>query len=301
MEQNINNSYKKLFKAKKKTINISRPATDIHNLTIDINNEFEKNKLSDFNSKLSLILNPNAEEFIPKSLKILNKENKEDHKKDIDLPSFNASEFKIKNNKKILLIQANNRQININENNFAQKGNNKTKKKVEILNSDSKSFIQKRRENKNKDENQIDKREFETKNGKFNINSKPYIPLFLRVKEKKDMTYSNEENKIKRDKKNKINNSLSYFGEAPFNSNKIKEKEDNSKEDLIQKDLKNNLNLLSFNNYNTIKEQIFEKIKDDVNIQYEFSELLFQQVILEKEDNAKIISKLVKELDKGLP
>jgi len=115
------------------------------------------------------------------------------------------------------------------------------------------------------------------------------------------MTYSNEENKIKRDKKNKINNSLSYFGEAPFNSNKIKEKEDNSKEDLIQKDLKNNLNLLSFNNYNTIKEQIFEKIKDDVNIQYEFSELLFQQVILEKEDNAKIISKLVKELDKGLP
>ncbi len=100
MEQNINNSYKKLFKAKKKTINISRPATDIHNLTIDINNEFEKNKLSDFNSKLSLILNPNAEEFIPKSLKILNKENKEDHKKDIDLPSFNASEFKIKNNKK---------------------------------------------------------------------------------------------------------------------------------------------------------------------------------------------------------
>ena len=203
--------------------------------------------------------------------------------------------------KKILLIQANNRQININENNFAQKGNNKTKKKVEILNSDSKSFIQKRRENKNKDENQIDKREFETKNGKFNINSKPYIPLFLRVKEKKDMTYSNEENKIKRDKKNKINNSLSYFGEAPFNSNKIKEKEDNSKEDLIQKDLKNNLNLLSFNNYNTIKEQIFEKIKDDVNIQYEFSELLFQQVILEKEDNAKIISKLVKELDKGLP
>ena len=115
------------------------------------------------------------------------------------------------------------------------------------------------------------------------------------------MTYSNEENKIKRDKKNKINNSLSYFGEAPFNSNKIKEKEDNSKEDLTQKDLKNNLNLLSFNNYNTIKEQIFEKIKDDVNIQYEFSELLFQQVILEKEDNAKIISKLVKELDKGLP
>lgn len=203
--------------------------------------------------------------------------------------------------KKILLIQANNRQININENNFAQKGNNKTKKKVEILNSDSKSFIQKRRENKNKDENQIDKREFETKNGKFNIKSKPYIPLFLRVKEKKDMTYSNEENKIKRDKKNKMNNSLSYFGEAPFNSNKIKEKEDNSKEDLIQKDLKNNLNLLSFNNYNTIKEQIFEKIKDDVNIQYEFSELLFQQVILEKEDNAKIISKLVKELDKGLP
>ena len=203
--------------------------------------------------------------------------------------------------KKILLIQANNRQININENNFAQKGNNKTKKKVEILNSDSKSFIQKRRENKNKDENQIDKREFETKNGKFNIKSKPYIPLFLRVKEKKDMTYSNEENKIKRDKKNKMNNSLSYFGEAPFNSNKIKEKEDNSKEDLIQKDLKNNLNLLSFNNYNKIKEQILEKIKDDVNIQYEFSELLFQQVILEKEDNAKIISKLVKELDKGLP
>ncbi len=115
------------------------------------------------------------------------------------------------------------------------------------------------------------------------------------------MAYSNKENTIQKDKKNIINNLLSYFGEILPNSNKIKEKEDTIKEDLIENDLKNYLNLLSFNNYNTIKEQIFEKIKDVVNIQYKFSKLLYQQVILEKEDYAKIISKLIKELDKQLP
>ncbi len=59
-----------MFKPKKKTINDLRPATDEHNLTVDINREQERSNLTIFNSELRIILNPNAKEFIPKSLKI---------------------------------------------------------------------------------------------------------------------------------------------------------------------------------------------------------------------------------------
>ena len=60
------------------------------------------------------------------------------------------------------------------------------------------------------------------------------------------------------------------------------------------------MNLLTPDNYDTIKQQIFEKIKDSVDVQNEFLDVLFQKAVLEKA-YVKLYSKLVKDLDKELP
>ena len=73
-----------------------------------------------------------------------------------------------------------------------------------------------------------------------------------------------------------------------------------NKVDVIKKDLRNLLNLLTPDNYDTIKQQIFEKIKDSVDVQNEFLDVLFQKAVLEKA-YVKLYSKLVKDLDKELP
>ena len=70
--------------------------------------------------------------------------------------------------------------------------------------------------------------------------------------------------------------------------------------DVIKKDLRDLLNKLTPDNYNSIKEQILEKIKDDVDVQNKFLDVLFQKAVLEKA-YVKLYSKLVKELDKDLP
>ena len=72
------------------------------------------------------------------------------------------------------------------------------------------------------------------------------------------------------------------------------------KQDVLKKDLRNLLNLLTHDNYPQIKKEILEKIKDNVEYQNQFLEVLFQKAVLEKAF-VKLYSKLVKELDKDLP
>ena len=73
-----------------------------------------------------------------------------------------------------------------------------------------------------------------------------------------------------------------------------------SKLDPVKKDLRNLLNILTHDNYKEIKEEIFKKIKDKVEDQEKFLDVLFQKAVLEKA-YAKLYSKLVKDLDKELP
>ena len=68
----------------------------------------------------------------------------------------------------------------------------------------------------------------------------------------------------------------------------------------MNKDLRILLSSLISDNYNIIKAQIFEKIKDDINIQNKFSEILFKKAVSDTEDNVELFSKLVKDLDKEL-
>jgi translation initiation factor 4G len=64
--------------------------------------------------------------------------------------------------------------------------------------------------------------------------------------------------------------------------------------------LKDLLNKLTPDNYNVIKELILEIIKEDVQVQDKFIDVLFQKAVLE-EAYVWLCSKLVKDLDKDLP
>jgi hypothetical protein len=79
-----------------------------------------------------------------------------------------------------------------------------------------------------------------------------------------------------------------------------KELLEENKRDVIKKDLRNLLNLLTPDNYNEIKEKICDKIKDSVEKQDEFLDVLFQKAVLENA-YVKLYSKLAKDLDKELP
>ena len=73
-----------------------------------------------------------------------------------------------------------------------------------------------------------------------------------------------------------------------------------SKVESLQKDLRDLLNKLTEDNYKEMKGLILEKIKDSIENQYKFLDVLFQKAVLEK-GFVKLYSKLVKELDKDLP
>ena len=70
--------------------------------------------------------------------------------------------------------------------------------------------------------------------------------------------------------------------------------------DVIKKDLKDLLNKLTPDNYNVIKELILKIIKEDIQAQDKFIDVLFQKAVLE-DAYVTLCSKLVKDLDKDLP
>lgn len=71
------------------------------------------------------------------------------------------------------------------------------------------------------------------------------------------------------------------------------------KEELIKKNLNNYLNIITKENYEQTKLQILEVIKDDINYQFIFTDILFHKVISER-NNIEIYAQLIKELDKEL-
>ena len=300
MEENNNNSHKKEEKPKKQIINISKPTKNGHNQNEEINPIHQINQPSDF----KLGLNLEAKHFIPKPTKnLLNEKNKTPYQGS-DLMQFGMNYpqgFAYPNMQMNVNYPYNNYQINIEKNNLIQKNiNNQKKSPPTLLKLDAKSFIPKSRKknkNENKDEIEEEKKELEKKDNKdssnllnLNINSIPYKRRNLELKKKELM---NDLNKEEENEMNPLDSILS-------NIKKIKE-EDKDENNLIKKELTNLLNLLTTDKYNTTKEKIFEIIKNDINIQYKFSELLFQQVLLEKEDIIELYSKLVKDLDKKLP
>ena len=323
MEQNNYDSLKKMATSEIKKTNILRPSTDNQNLPDEINPELERNQPSVAKSDIKLNLNVNAKSFIPKSMRNLYKENKVDYKHDSIKPSINTykmpsqgilfikqgkyypQEFAFPSNSINVIYPINkpnyNIQQNIKKNNLTQKKNNEPKKRVTALKIDSKLFIPKTRKVKNENSDEI---KDEKKDDIFDLNivSEPYIPQNSQLKQKEDIILLNKEEKLQKFQDNPLNIKVSNSTIKTQNPNNIKEEEDNNEEDsdFMNKDLRILLSSLISDNYNIIKAQIFEKIKDDINIQNKFSEILFKKAVSDTEDNVELYSKLVKDLDKEL-
>lgn len=73
-----------------------------------------------------------------------------------------------------------------------------------------------------------------------------------------------------------------------------------NKVDIIKKDLRHLLNSMTKDNYKIKKEEILKIIRDSVENQDKFLEVLFQKSVLEKA-YVNLYSNLIKELDKELP
>ena len=76
--------------------------------------------------------------------------------------------------------------------------------------------------------------------------------------------------------------------------------EETIKDDPKKRDLRDFLNMLTKDNYDSIKKRIFDAIKDDVNDQIKFLDVLFQKAVSEQ-SYVEIYAKLCKDLDKDLP
>ena len=91
------------------------------------------------------------------------------------------------------------------------------------------------------------------------------------------------------------------FSEEVKKAEIFKKKLDEIKEqDPIKFDLTEYLNMLTVDNYNDTKLLIFNKIKDDIEHQKKFLEVLFQKAVHEKAF-VNLYAKLCKDLDKDLP
>ena len=76
--------------------------------------------------------------------------------------------------------------------------------------------------------------------------------------------------------------------------------EETIKDDPIKRNLRNYLNMLTKDNYDKVKEHIFEIIKEKVEYQVKFLDVLFQKAVSERA-YVKLYAKLCKDLDKDLP
>ena len=91
------------------------------------------------------------------------------------------------------------------------------------------------------------------------------------------------------------------FSEEVKKAEIFKKKLDEIKEqDPIKFDLTEYLNMLTVDNYNETKQLILNKIKDDIEHQKKFLEVLFQKAVHEKAF-VNLYAKLCKDLDKELP
>ena len=205
--------------------------------------------------------------------------------------------------------------------------------KPTLLKLDSKSFIPKNRkkeenkdlkkglenEEENKDESKKDKKDENTlpitNKLNLNLNLVEYKPRNITLKQKEESIYPNKEENLQENKKdNPLLNLLSDSNKNTFakktskkrdlnqNNEKITNGEEREEKeiDVIKKDLKDLLNKLTPDNYNVIKELILEIIKEDVQVQDKFIDVLFQKAVLE-DVYVGLCSKLVKDLDKDLP
>ena len=76
--------------------------------------------------------------------------------------------------------------------------------------------------------------------------------------------------------------------------------EETIKDDPIKRNLRGFLNMLTKDNYEQIKQDILGVIKDNVNYQIKFLDVLFQKAVLERA-YVSLYARLCKELDKELP
>ena len=76
--------------------------------------------------------------------------------------------------------------------------------------------------------------------------------------------------------------------------------EETIKDDPIKRNLRSYLNMLTKDNYEETKKHILEIIKDNVDYQVKFLDVLFQKAVMERA-YVEIYAKLCKELDKELP
>ena len=160
-------------------------------------------------------------------------------------------------------------------------------------------------------------------NSFYNYNINQYPKLTPLSSSYSTQTYSKQTNKNLNDLKIKQNNfipksmrennnELNKDGIIDLNSNiqeytiknvPLKKKEEEIKkinDDPIKKDLREFLNMLTKGNYEQIKQDILAIIRDNVNYQIKFVDILFKKAIYERVYTA-LYAKLCKELDKQLP
>ena len=116
---------------------------------------------------------------------------------------------------------------------------------------------------------------------------------------------NNNYNKDKK-KENKNDTDLSSFGRLDISkelaqAEEFKKKiDEEATKDPIRFKLTENLNILTVDNYKTTSEIIYEIIKDDIQNQDKFLDVLFNKSVNEKA-YVKLYAKLCKEFDKKLP
>ena len=76
--------------------------------------------------------------------------------------------------------------------------------------------------------------------------------------------------------------------------------EETIKDDPVKRNLRSFLNMLTKDNYEATKEKILEVIRDNIDYQYKFLDVLLQKAVSER-SYAEIYAKLCKDLDKYLP
>ena len=123
---------------------------------------------------------------------------------------------------------------------------------------------------------------------------------------KKDKKYNNKEKEEKDFKRNENEDNMKQWGRKDLSkeielAEKFKEQlEEERKKDPIRFDLTELLNILTVDNYNNISNSIYDIIKDNVENQEKFLDVLFMKAVNEQAF-VFLYAKLCKEFDKKLP
>jgi len=306
---------------------IARPISSVYELKHFIEPETKRNLPNDFNETKQQVLNINAPLFIPKQISCSNTQtytnqtNKnlcmlkltknnfipKSMRENINKVCLNVDAHSndplkpVKANKKENKIDQKNKEKDENSNEPKKKSNlfllleskdndkaAKTKEKINLIGNDKSDKTQSYK-NKKKQKTLV-----EQKIEQINAKGKKWKEEEERQRGEELV---NKERPGNYREKYTIKGITKEINEAKEYKQKL---ERTIKYDSIKKDLREFLNMLTKDNYELIKQDILDVIKDNVDYQIKFMEILFKKAISERL-YVRLYAKLCKELDKELP